>query len=498
MSGRLLARNTFLNLLGQAAPMVAAVAAIPILIGAAGTERFAVLTLAWIAIGYFSLFDMGLSRALTLVTAERLGRGAISELPDLIRTALALMSGMGVVGGTLLALVSPWLVSTVLEIPPELWGEARNAFWLISLTLPAVISTGGLRGVLEAYGRFDLVNAIRIPSGLFSYMGPLLVLPFTRSLTAIVGVLVLGRLATWTAHRLCCVRAVPEMRSAGRIRPTLVAPLLRVGGWMTVSNVVSPMMTHMDRFVIGALLPVAAVAYYVTPYELATKLWILPAALTGVVFPALSASMGRDRAETVSLFDSGVRWVVLIVFPVVFVMSAFAPEGLTLWLGAEFAANGSAVFRWLAAGLLINSVGQVAGCAVQVAGRADLPAKLHCMEFPCYLAVLLLLIHVFGLQGAAMAWTLRMAVDTLILVALGDGLLANRRPVSRRTVQLLVPAAAALAMVAVPESLMVRSVVVATLLPVLAGAAWQWVLRPPERARVVAITRGRRASAPVV
>ena len=64
-SGRLLARNTIWNLLGQVLPMVVGVVAIPPLVHSLGVDRFGVLSLAWIIIGYFSLFDLGMGRALT-------------------------------------------------------------------------------------------------------------------------------------------------------------------------------------------------------------------------------------------------------------------------------------------------------------------------------------------------------------------------------------------------------------------------------------------------
>lgn len=74
-SGRVLARNTVWNLIGNGAPMIVAVFSIPILIHALGKDRFGVLALAWALIGYASLFDMGLGRALTQLVARKLGSG---------------------------------------------------------------------------------------------------------------------------------------------------------------------------------------------------------------------------------------------------------------------------------------------------------------------------------------------------------------------------------------------------------------------------------------
>src|SRR5438552_12548486 len=96
-SGRLLVRNTVWNLVGGGAPMVVAIFCIPILIRGLGKERFGVLTLAWALIGYASLFDLGLGRALTQLVAKKLGRGEDHEIPALVWTSLLLMMALGLV-----------------------------------------------------------------------------------------------------------------------------------------------------------------------------------------------------------------------------------------------------------------------------------------------------------------------------------------------------------------------------------------------------------------
>lgn len=76
--GTRLARNGVFNIIGQGVPLLAAFFAIPRLIHGLGTDRFGVLTLVWMVIGYFSLFDLGLGRALTQVVAEKqIGRAHV-------------------------------------------------------------------------------------------------------------------------------------------------------------------------------------------------------------------------------------------------------------------------------------------------------------------------------------------------------------------------------------------------------------------------------------
>ena len=116
ISGRHFTRNVFWNLLGAGAPLLVAIVAIPLLIDSLGLSRFGVLTIAWMVVGYFSLFDFGLGRALTKLVAEKLGNGLLEEIPSLIWTAMSLMAILGIIGAVVVAAISPWLVGDVLNL----------------------------------------------------------------------------------------------------------------------------------------------------------------------------------------------------------------------------------------------------------------------------------------------------------------------------------------------------------------------------------------------
>jgi O-antigen/teichoic acid export membrane protein len=413
--GHLLARNVIWNLIGNGAPMIVAIFSIPILIRELGKDRFGVLALAWALIGYASLFDLGLGRALTQLVAKKLGAGEDGEVPVLVWTSLVLMLLLGLAGASAAVLLSPWLVHRALNVPVGLQPETLRSFYLLGLSIPAVISTAGLRGLLEAHQKFGLINALRIPMGVYLVAGPLLVLPFSKNLFPVVAVLVVGRLIGCVAHLWLCLRIVPALRGRISWHGAAAGPLLRFGGWMTVSNIVGPLMVTLDRFLIGALVSMAAVAYYATPYELVTKFWLIPGALVAVMFPAFSASFVHDRNRTEILYGRCVKYVFLILFPAVVLTVDLARSGLALWLGADFAQHSFRVLQWLAVGVFINSLAQVPFALVQATGRPDLTAKLHLIELPAYLLTLWWLIGARGVEGAAIAWTARVGVDALVL-----------------------------------------------------------------------------------
>ena len=437
-SGRLLAKNTLWNLLGTVAPLLVAVPAVPRLIHAMGTDRFGVLTLAWVVIGYFSLFDFGFGRALTKLVAEKLGSGLDGDIPGLFWTCFVLMLVFGCAGAVVMAALSPWLVHSVLRVPAAIQAETLHAFYVLSAALPVVIATTALRGFLEAHQQFGLSNAVRIPLGVFTFAGPFLVLPFSVRLLPVVGILAAARLAACFVLWGFCRRIHSGLVAEMALRRDLASALFHFGGWMTVSNIVSPLMASLDRFLIGAVVSISAVAYYATPSEVVTKLLILPLAIVGVLFPAFSSRFAQDKQRIGLLFLRGVKYTFLAVFPLLLVMIIFAREGLTLWVGVEFAEHSTVVLQWLAIGVFFNALAQVPFALVQGGGRPDITGKLHLAELPAYAAVLWVLVHARGIEGAAIAWSARVTVDAIVLFSLSYKMLkTERQNVSRVTVPVL-------------------------------------------------------------
>jgi O-antigen/teichoic acid export membrane protein len=272
------------------------------------------------------------------------------------------------------------------------------------------------------------------------------------------------------------------LRKGFTFEQSAVWPLLRFGGWITVSNIVGPIMVYVDRLLIGALKSVAAVAYFATPYEMVTRLWVIPGAMAGVLFPAFSTSFVQDRSRTASLFGRGVKYVFLILFPVTLIIVTFAHEGLALWLGRDFAHHSTRVLQWLAVGMFVNSLAQIALALVQGAGRADLTAKLHLVELPFYLIGLWALLTTLGIEGAAIAWGARALVDMLLLFTVAYRLLprsvASPLPVAGPALTAL----ATLGLAISPMSFGVKGPFVFVTLLAFASAAWFWILSPEERA----------------
>jgi O-antigen/teichoic acid export membrane protein len=412
---RLLKRNVILNLFGWALPAVAALGSIPLLARGLGPARFGMVALAWSSVSIFSLFDFGLGRALTRIVAERLASHRDGEIADIVWSASWLLLGLtGVlaVGGVLAA---PSIVDLLLHVPGTLRSEAIGVVRLIAIAVPPLAHGVALRGVLEAGQRFRTVNQLRVPLGIATYAGPLIALPLGADARVAVGIVVAARVAYWLAGFVVLDGIAPQITVPRK--PTLPAlrELASVGGWITVSNVVSPIIVQADRVAVATMFPIAASGWYGTAAEVATKQWLFTAALQPVLFSALSAAIKPAPVRAADLMERASRITLLALLPVAMILAAFAEPGLKLWLGPAYSPEAAPVLRWLAIAVYVNAVAQVPYSVLQGGIDSRAPALLHLIELPLYITLLVCLASSRGMQGVAVAWFARMAVDSLAL-----------------------------------------------------------------------------------
>ena len=370
---------------------------------------------------------------MTQTIAELIGNSQESRIARLTWTGLFLMSIFGLLGAMLTAILSPWFVSHLLQVSESLRGEATWAFIMLSLSIPAVVLSSGFAGILAAIQRFDLINYLRIPMGMMIFLIPLAILPHTKSIAFVCAGLMIIRVIFMFLYAGACLYTLPALWHPV-IERSEIKRLLSFGGWMTTTNLIGPLMVYMDRFVIGALLSISAVAYYVTPYEMVTRLWAIPGSIVLTLFPAFASSKHSDIQHATELYSMGARAILVLLAPIVLIFVVFAKEGLNIWLGGVFAQKSGTVLQWIIIGVYINSYAQVPFAFIQGLGRADITAKLHLLELPVYLALMFWLLHLWGIIGVAVAFLIRTSLDAFLLTLMAQKL---KKDITSASMQIL-------------------------------------------------------------
>jgi O-antigen/teichoic acid export membrane protein len=480
--GRLLAANALWNLLGLAIPALVALPAVRLLIQNLGATKYGVLTLAFVIVGYFGVFDAGLGSALTKLLAERVGRSRDDEITSLFWTGCVLLAGLGLLGAVTLAALSHQIVYCWLRTPLELRADTCIAFRIFALALPFVIALGAFRGGLAAHHRFDLINKVRITFGILSFVVPLTVLPFSHSLVLIISLIAVVRVGNCLLFGYLCFRIIPGLSFPPRWHRGSVKPLVSFGAWITASNVFAPLLVYSDRFILGSLLSLSAVSYYSIPLDVVTKLWVIPDSLTGALFPAFVSSIKSGDGGEMRLLERTADYLFPALLAPILLTVVFAHQLLTIWLGPAFAAHSTVVLKWVAAGTLVNSMARGPYSMLLAANHPDLAAKLHLLESPIYIPFLCLLIHSLGVEGAAIAWTIRMSFNAVALhVMIWYLLPGSKRAVRKNAMMMLTAVSAMAATCLVPDSLFIRLSYLVIALAIAILVTWFRILSVSER-----------------
>jgi O-antigen/teichoic acid export membrane protein len=406
-----------MNLIAQAVPLIVGVISIPFIVRYLGPERFGLLSLSWIILGYFTIFDLGLGRATTKYVAEAIGTGDPDQTTDIVWTSVTFQVIFGIVGSIIVVIMTPLLTERILRISPALIGEARTTFYVLAFSVPVVLISSSFSGVLEACQRFDMLSRVRIIAGIATFLVPLIAGFMHLDLPFIIALLVLVKALALVTFFIIAAHIFPTLKWPHLMKKHLITRLFVFGSWITVSNLVSPFLRYLDRFMIGAIISTTAVAYYSAPFDIMERLWIIPTSLVLTLFPAFSAFSGLGHHERSRiLFMRSIKYLMVILVPFICILIVFAEPILLKWLGANFAQNSTFAFQILAIGALVGILAPIPGTIIQGYGRPDIIAKLYLLYIPLNFVLVWILVRSMGLAGAALSCMLRTILDTVLLL----------------------------------------------------------------------------------
>jgi O-antigen/teichoic acid export membrane protein len=399
-------------MVGMIVPLAVTIVTVPRYLHVLGEARFGVLSLLWLIFGYFGLFDFGLSRA----TANRLSKlrnGDARERGLVFHTALAMNAGIGVIAGVVFYFVMLPLLGHFSHGSAELVTEVRPALPWIATLIPLALVGGVFIGALEAEERFLTLNIQQIVGMVLLQCLPLsAVLLFKPDIEIAVIGTAAARIfsvcwSAWAAWRAMNISLPPKFSAE------MARSLLKYGGSVAITNFISPILVSIDQFLIASLLGAKAVAHYAVPFSVAMKTLIVPTALTRAMFPRLSSLHGEAAS---ALADNASQSLVGVMALICAPAILLAHLGLSLWVGADFAAAAAPVAQILLVGAWVNSIGYIPYALLQGQGRPGVVAKFHALELVPFVAILWLCVVTLGLPGAALAWTLRTVVDVGLLL----------------------------------------------------------------------------------
>lgn len=415
-----LIKNSIWNLSGYVIPTIIAIPALGYLARELGPELFGIYTLAIAIVGYAGIFDVGLTRA--IVREIALYRNDIEERKKIISTSTVFIIIFSSAGMFALYIFIPNIVK-LLSVSALHIVEVESALKILVFSIPVFLLNQLWMAILEGDEKFPIVNFQRsIGSSIIAGLPALLIIYHNNLVNAIIG-LVIGRVISLFIAFIIVRKEV--IKSKLSFHPITFKRLIFFGGWITVSNIISPIMVYFDRFVISSILGAKVVGFYTAPSEAIGRLGLLPGALSRAVFPRLSNIISHEDFNTQLKFSF--KLMIAGCLPVVVLGIIFSDKILLLWMGEEYAKNSSLILSILLVGFFFNSLAQIPFTAIQSLGKAKLTALLHCLEILPYLVLLYFFVHYYGLIGAAYAWSIRVIIDFLLLLVISNKCVSRNR-----------------------------------------------------------------------
>ncbi|MFC1701411.1 flippase [Pseudomonadota bacterium] len=416
-------RNTTYNLVGKIIPIGLSLLTIPLYLNTIGESRYGILAIAWLLLGYFGLFDLGLGRA----TAQRIAvlhDAPAKERANTFWTALSLNACFGLVGSFVFLPIALWFFGNKFQMEESLRPEVLEAVPWLLLAVPMATVSGVLYGALQGREKFLEINLISvIGTALFQVLPLSVAVLWSVNLTALLIAALVARFFTLLALFLRCRIHVFGGHSYSYTHEQ-AGGLIRFGGWITVTSFVGPMMVALDRFFIGALLGAKSVSYYTVPFQLGTRSTIFASSLVSALFPRFAAA---TKAEENRLVKESFQTLIVIMTPLTAGGIVLMEPFIAWWIDKEFAQFSAVVGQIILLGFWFNSFAMIPFVRLQANGRPDLVAKCHIAELLPYFGLLYLGMKQFGLIGVAIAFSLRVTLDFILLAGFAKVLVTGLR-----------------------------------------------------------------------
>ena len=376
-----LLKHSIWNVAGYFIPTLIAIPAFGLIARKIGVELFGLYTLAMIFIGYASIFDAGLTRA--VVREIALLKNRVDDCNTIIVTSIIAVIFLGFIGGGGVFLLKGDIIE-LLNISPIYYADSIKSLVLLSSLIPVFLVTQILLAELEGREYFGILNIQKsVGNSLIAGLPALFVLINQTLFSAIIGVAIARVICLWLSYIMSRERITIDISF---FSITVLKRLFRYGGWVTISNIISPILASMDRFILSHI-------------QGAPKL-------------------SHARNFTASYAEQKKAYILMtvIVMPLVLFVYYYAKFILTLWMGAEYAGISVEILRIMLIGYIFNCYSQISFANIQAFGKAKYTAYIHMMEFIPYLIMLYIISKEYGVIGVAWLWTIRVIIDFLMLL----------------------------------------------------------------------------------
>jgi O-antigen/teichoic acid export membrane protein len=381
-----------------------------------GPDDYGLWMLAASIVAYFPVLDLGYAGALDRFIAHYRARRDARAINEIASTLFFVFAACGAVALAIVALVA-FNIGTLFELEGGQVDTGRTIMLLIGLQFTLGLPFATFGGVVNGFQRTYLNGIVGIAVSVAVALVNVAVLMAGGTLVQLVAAMTDTRLLGYLWYRLNGYLVFPLLE----IRPSLfrmerLREVSRFSVYILIQTLAQKVNYATDPVVIGAFLSTAAVAVWTVAQRLAYIVLRLTNQLNEVLFPVVVDCDSTQRTERLrELLVQGTRISVALVMPIAGALALLAEPVVVGWTGPEFA-DAAVVLQLLIVVVLVRVGTSTADTVLKGGGHHRLLAWSNTAAATANIVLSILLLHVFGLPGVALATLLPIAVRAVVVV----------------------------------------------------------------------------------
>jgi O-antigen/teichoic acid export membrane protein len=228
------------------------------------------------------------------------------------------------------------------------------------------------------------------------------------------------------SHLIAIIISAPEMKKASKgipisgavSRGELLSEIIPFGLMLSLLTSFSAILGSADKIALGYLIDPAEAAAIVAVYSIASSLafmlTLIPSSIESIFLPLMSRLVAKnDLPGMRSLTETAQRWSLLLTLPAAVALMIFSADVVGALYGDEYRA-GALPMSILALAFAIRTYSHMLSVTLAAMRMVKLELLVYCISALLNIILNTILIPHYGMEGAAAATLISMAVMTLL------------------------------------------------------------------------------------
>lgn len=404
-------KRTTIYFLGLLLPILIVFATTPFYILQIGQKNYGILIIIWTALSYLAFLDLGSGKSLVYYVSKLgVGYDSNTEVREYFWSGLLQTIFISALASFTIFILYFIGVANYFSIDSEVFVAIEESAGLILVGLPIVALTTFFVGALQANDDFTLISCFNIANVILAQIAPVLTAMFySLSLKDLIASVIYVRLFSLVVMFFFCLSVYGAQITFCMQK---CVTLLRYGLWATSINIVSPAFIILDKFLIVAIGGAVDLARYTVPFQLTSKLSLVPQAITDVLFTEMARSNNNVREY---LAAQSIGWIGPVVTGISCIGITLSNLFISNWIDHAFALNVYTTANVLIVAYWISAHSFVSYTLLAASGKQHNILYIQLLELPLYIALVWWLTSRYGILGTAGALCLRNFMDMILL-----------------------------------------------------------------------------------